>query len=204
MHLRFAFNVTGKLYEYALGHYLAWVHILDPQAAFQMGSNDAFEYYDSRSDSICPSPGANPRLCNWQCSPHYTITEHPEYFTVGVVQRLELFQQLFAAHKPSYLSQRFRTLIFQCNWLCSTALLCSLCVPLAHSSFLTLFCFLNKGFLTTTLPHRPASQSLFPPGGFWHIFSRHWFNCVVMFGVVNFLSRKLETDEIVFCSCCCF
>ena len=22
--------------------------------------------YDSQSDSICPSPGANPQFCNWQ------------------------------------------------------------------------------------------------------------------------------------------
>ena len=60
--------------------------ILDPRAAFQIASSDAAVYFDSRSDLICPSLGANPWLYKWQNPPSHTITECPPCITVGVIQ----------------------------------------------------------------------------------------------------------------------
>ena len=59
-------------------------------------------------------------------------------------------------NKPSYLNQRFRSLIRLSKELCCSNII-SLCV-LAHWSLLTLFCFLNSSFLTAILPYRPASK----------------------------------------------
>ena len=53
--------------------------------------------------------------------------------------------------------------------------------------FLTLFCFLNSGFSTTILSYRPASQSLLLTVNADTFFSRHWFNCGVMFRAVSLL-----------------
>ena len=73
-------------------------------------------------------------------------------------RELMFIHQFFAKHRPPYLSQRFQTLICKFKGLYSTALLSSLCA-LVNWSLLTLFYFLNSGFLTAILPHRPASQS---------------------------------------------
>ena len=55
---------------------------------------------------------------------------------------LQLFHQLFIAHRPSYLIQRFRTLINQSKELYSTALLFSLCVPWPTGVFC--YCFASS------------------------------------------------------------
>ena len=56
--------------------------MFDPQTVFQMGLSDAVVCCDSRSDTICLLPGANPRVCN--CPP--TITGFSSYLTIGVIQ----------------------------------------------------------------------------------------------------------------------
>ena len=67
---------------------------------------------------------ANTRLCNNRISSILTVG----VIRVGVgVGGLQLFHQFFAAYRPSYLSQSFRTLIRQSKGLYSTALLPSLC-----------------------------------------------------------------------------
>ena len=57
----------------------------------------------------------------------YTIKELPLRFTVDVIQRLQLFHKHFATRRPSYLSQRFPTLIRQSKVLYFTASMSSLC-----------------------------------------------------------------------------
>ena len=100
----------------------AWVQILEPQAAFQIGSRDIAICCGNRSDSICPSPGANHRFCNWQKT--QTITDPPSCFTVT-----RLFHQHFTTYRPSCLTQRFQTLIYQSKGLYSIVLLSSLYAP---------------------------------------------------------------------------
>ena len=78
---------SGRVYLYALGHYLAWIQIFDPQSALQMGSCDAEESWDSQSYSIFPSSGAHNRLCNWQKRPS--------------------IHQFFAAHSPPIRAKYF-------------------------------------------------------------------------------------------------
>ena len=86
-----------------------------------MGSHEAAVYCDNRSYSICLSPGANPRFCNWQKTPPPMITVFPPCFTV--YSRLQFFHQIFADHRHSYLTLRFRILIRQCKRLYFTGLL---------------------------------------------------------------------------------
>ena len=95
-----------------------------------------------------------------------------------------------------------------------------LCCPvfvcvLVHWSLLTLFCFLNTGFLTAILPYRPASQSFhtmtlvlglfffffflffFLEGGG---FSQHRFSSATMFGVTSLsIMQASDSDEIIPC-----
>ena len=52
---------------------------------FQMGSRDTTVYCDSWSDSICSSPGANSRFCNWH---PYTVTEPPPCFTFSAIHEV--------------------------------------------------------------------------------------------------------------------
>ena len=140
-----------------------------------MASRDAGVCCDSRSDSIytwCKYPTLQlPKAL-------YTKTEPPLCFTVGVIQGLQLFHQLFKAHRPSYLSVQ-RTL-HHCS------IIQTLCA-LASWTLLTLFSFLNSGFLTEILPYSPASQSSLHCGC-WYIFSRHWFSYTVMFRAVSIQS----------------
>ena len=116
-----AFNVL------ALGHYLGWVQIFDPQATFQMRS----------LDSICPSSGANPWLCNWQKSltPLQPLKSSLYGLKLVWYKGLQLFYKLVATHRPSYLAENFRTLIRQSKGLYSTALLSSLCAPWSTGAF---------------------------------------------------------------------
>ena len=65
--------ISGRVHYYALGHYIACVQILDPHVTCQMALRDFAVCSDSRSDSICPSPRANPRLCNGKNTPHSNI-----------------------------------------------------------------------------------------------------------------------------------
>ena len=90
--------------------------------------------------------------------PTTRITEPPSRLTVSVIRGLQLFHQLFTAHRPSYLCQRFRTLIHQSEGLFYCSLVQSLCA-LAHWSVLPLFCFIKSGFLTAILSYGSASQS---------------------------------------------
>ena len=119
-----------------------------------MGSRDAAVYCNSQPDSICPSPGANPRLCNWQKPLHHNGTSSILYCWYDT-EGLLLFHQLFAAHRPSYLTERFRTWIRQSKGLFHGSIVYSLCA-LTDWDLLTLFCFLNSGFLTAILSYRPA------------------------------------------------
>ena len=148
-----------------------------------MGSPDATVCCDNRSDSICPKPGANPQLCN------FTIRKTPSCFTIDVILRLQLFHQLFAAHRPFYLTERFWTLICQSKGPYSSVLLSSLCVPWPTGAFW--HCFASSAAVSW---HQfLASFTVFPHSGCWHIFSWHWFSYAVMFGVISILSRKLVT-----------
>ena len=78
-------------------------------------------------------------------------------------KELQLFHQLFALHRPTYLTERFRTFIRQQKELLSTALLFSLCALWPTRAFWH-FSFLNSDFLRAILPHWPASPSLLLPG----------------------------------------
>ena len=64
---------------------------------------------------------------------------------------------------------------------------------LALWNLLTLFCFVNRCFLTAILSYRPASQSLLLTVDIDTFFSWYWFSCAVMFGAVSLLSCKLVT-----------
>ena len=95
-----------------------------------MGSHDATVFCDSQSDSICPSSGTNPQLCNRQKPPPHTHTLHNRTSSILYswcdTGGLQLFHQLFATQRPSSLTERFLTLIYQSKGLYSTALLSSL------------------------------------------------------------------------------
>ena len=98
------------------------------------------------------------------------------------------FYQLFTSYRLFYLTKRFQTLICRFKGLYYVVLLSSHCAPCLLEP-LKLFCFLHSDFFTAFLPYILASQ--------WVVtlvrFSRHWFNCAMMFGSVNLLSRKLVT-----------
>ena len=64
-----------------------------------------------------------------------SITEPPLCFTVGVIEGVSVFHQLFATHRPSYLTERFRTLIRQSKGLYSSAVFFSLCASWPSGGF---------------------------------------------------------------------
>ena len=66
-------------------------------------------------------------------------------------------------------------------------------------SFLTLFCFLNCGWLIAVLPYNPSSQSLLQTVDVDTFFSPLCFNCAVMFKAVSLLQVG-DTVDIVLCS----
>ena len=89
-----------------------------------MGSCYGAVCCDNWSHSIYPTPGANTQLCNWQkpSRPQQSLLHALRLVGCRVLQ---LFHQRFAAYRPSYLSQRFRTLIRQFKGPYFTALLSS-------------------------------------------------------------------------------
>ena len=127
-----AFNVP--IAEFTLRHSVAWVQVLEPRGEFLMALGGAAVCCDSRSESICPSPGANPRLCRWQ---NASTLKQGFLYGLRFVRYigLQLFHQFFAAYIPSYLSQRFRTLIRQSKELYSTVLLSNFCAHWPTGAF---------------------------------------------------------------------
>ena len=159
-----------------------------------MGSCDAAVCCDSRSDSICLHPGQIPTL-QMAKAPSPTITKpSTQGFTVCAVQ---LFHQLFDAHRASYLTERFETDLSVQGTLFHYSIVQFL-YTLADWSLLTLFHFLNSSSLTVILPNGPVSLSLLFTVDVDTFLSWHWFSCAVMFGAVNLQSCKLVTNEIVF------
>ena len=77
--------------------------------------------------------------------PH-TKPEPPPCFQWVWYRGLQLFHQLFAAHRPSYLTQRFQTLIHQFKRLYSVTLLSSLSAPWPTGAFHVVL-LLRKWFL---------------------------------------------------------
>ena len=157
-----------------------------------MGSRDAAVCYDSWSDSIYSSLDAN---LYWR---KLSTPKRSLLHALRLVwyRGLQHFHQHFATHRSSYLTQRFRTLIHQSKGLFHCSVVQSLCA-LAYWSLLTLFCFLNSGFLLAILPYKPASQSLLLTMDIVSFI--HGIGLVVMFWTVSLLSRKLVTNEIVLC-----
>ena len=186
-----------------LCHYLAGEQNLDPQVAFQIWWGDVAVCCNSRSDSICPSPGANPRLCNWQASP-YSITETPQCFTIEVIRAV-------VALSPTY--RRSKNLLFDpkiSNFdLCVERTLFHSSIvqflfAMAYWSLLTLFCFLKSGFSTVILPYRTASQSLLLIVDIDTFFTTLVQLCSEVWGSQPSVTQVDDSDEIVLCSCCCF
>ena len=106
---------------------------LEPQATFRMGLPDAAVCFDSRSNSIYPSSGENPRLSYWKNPPSPpTLLFDPKILNLDSSSQWTLFHSS----------------IVQCLW------------ALANWRLLTLFCFLNSAFLTVILPYRSASQNI--------------------------------------------
>ena len=105
--------------------------MFDSQDAFQMGSCDAAVCCYSQSDSICYSRGANLWFLQL-AKPSHTVTE-PSLFMHSIW--LHLFHQLFTAHRPTYLTQRFQTLFRQFKRLYFTTLLSILYVPWPTGAF---------------------------------------------------------------------
>ena len=81
-----------------------------------------------------PSPGVNSQLCNWQKPPHHNRASSMLYGLVWY-RGLQLFHQIFTAHKASYLTQIFWTLIHLSKGLFSTAWLSSVYVPWPTGAF---------------------------------------------------------------------
>ena len=105
---------------------------------------------------------------------------------------LQLFHQHLATHRPSYLTQRFWTMIQQSKVLYSTALLSSLCVPWLAGAFW--HCFASSTVISwQQFFHIGQLHTLFSLQWMLTLFSWHWFNYAVMFGAVSFLSHKLMT-----------
>ena len=126
--------------------------------------------------------------------PHTHQNRTSTCFMVGVIQghrglssTLRRTQALLFNPKVSNFDPSVQMMLFYCS------VVQSLCT-LAHWNLLTLFCFINSGFLIVVLPFRLASQSSLHSGR-WHIFFRvvgsvvHWS--------VSLPSRKHVTDEIV-------
>ena len=124
-------------------------------------------------------------------APHM-ITENLPCLTIGGIQGggCSSFTNSSLHIDFFHLTQRFRTLIH------STALFSSFVHlgPLEPSDIVLLP---QQCFLSAILLYRPVSQCLLLTVDVNTFFSRHWFSCAVMFGVVSLLSCKLVTDEIV-------
>ena len=161
---------------------------------------DAAVYCDSWFESICPLPGANPDFVVGKSLLHFNRASSMLFgwYDTGSCSS---FHQSFAAHRPCYLIQRFRTLIHQSKRLYTTALLFSLCAPWPIGVFW--HCFASLAVISRLqFCHISLLHWVFSSQYMLVHFSWHWFRCAVMFWVVSFLSCMLMTDEIVLCSCC--
>ena len=127
----FAFNLTLAVYEYAFGPYLKHLNSSD---TFQMEWHDAVVYNSSWSNSFYPSPGAFSNFVIVKRSLHHNRANVHALWMVWY-RGLQLFHELFTAHRPSYLIQRFWTLICQFKGLYSTALSSSLCMGWPTGAF---------------------------------------------------------------------
>ena len=85
---------------------------------------------DSWSNSICPSPGANPWLCNWQKAPT------PHSFT----------------NSSQHINPPIWPKDFKLWFISPMDYIPLLCL-------LILFCFFKSGFLSAILLYKPTSQS---------------------------------------------
>ena len=152
----FVFNILLTKFNKGLGHYLVWEEFLEPQAVLQIGSCDAAVGYNCRCDLICSSPVANLRLFN---SRKFNTQYQSLLHTLRLLwyRGLQLFHQFFDAHRPSYLTQRFQTLIQQSKGLYFTVLLSSLYAP----------------WPTRTIWHRFASSTEASRQKFRHIGQLH-------------------------------
>ena len=92
---------------------------------------------------------------------------------------LQLFHQLFAAHSPSYLTQRFRTLIRQPKVL----LCCLVFVRLDPLEPFDIVLLHQQWFLDSNSALLAWFTESSPHSGRWHCFS-----CVVVFRAVSLLS----------------
>ena len=122
--------------------------------------------------------------------PH-TITELPPRFTGGMIQGLLLFHQLFVAHRPSSLTQRFRTFIRQFHCYIVQSL-----YSLTHWSLLTLLCFPRSDFLIAILLYRLALQYS-PHNGFWHSFTILLLLCNDVLSSQPSVTQAGNSDEII-------
>ena len=106
---------------------------------------------------------------------------------------LKLFHQLFATHRPFYLTEKLRILILQSNKLYSAVLLAILfvsrptgapwhCFASSIIDSWELFCHIGQLHKVFFFSQRMLTH-----------FPLHWFRCAVMFGAVTLLSRKLVT-----------
>ena len=133
--------------------YLARVQILYPQTTFEMGSWYAvivrpiqFALHLVQIPDFVIGKSLPPRRHNRAPSMLYSWCDE--------WGRMQLFHQPLAAHRPSYLTQRFQTLIHQSKGHYSTALLLNLFVLWHTGAFWHCFA------LSSILPYKPASQSL--------------------------------------------
>ena len=149
-----------------------------------MGSHVAAVCCDSQFDSICPSPGANPQLCNWQKPPPYHYRTFSMLYNWCDTKGCRSFIYFFLHIDPPIWPKDFKGLY-------STAVLSSLCVPWPTRAFwycfasLTVVCW--QQYCHIGQFHRVFSL--------WMLtyFSWLWFSCAVIFGAVHLQSHKLVT-----------
>ena len=138
------------------------------------------------------------QISNFAIGKSLSITEPPPYFTVGMIQGVAaLSPTLRRTYTPLFNSKisnfdlSVQRILFHCSivqYLCT----------LVDWNLLTLFCFLNSGFLIVVLPKRSYLLSS-PYGWYWHIFLD--IGSVVQWCLEQsiLLSRKIVTDELIIC-----
>ena len=155
----------------------------------QMELCDTAVCCDSQSDSICSFTWHKSQILQLAKAPKI-ITEPPPCFMVGVIQRVEnsFTNSLLHIYLPIWFKD-FELWFVSPKTLFYCSITQCLCA-LADWSFLTLFCFLNSGFLRA----RGLLHYVFSSHWILTFFSWHWFSCAVMFGAVSLLSHKLVTQ----------
>ena len=166
-----------------------------------------------RSNSIFPSPWANPRLSNRQKPP-----PPPRHNSLLHALQLMWYRglQLFAVHRPFYLSQKFLTLIRQSKELYSAVLFSSLCASRPTGAFWHCFasstevswqqfCYIcqlhwvlsSQGKLTHFF-HNIGSvvQWCLKKSAFWHTSWWLWINCLLHL-VKQVVSSKQSFNTIM-------